>query len=85
MKIDEVKLRLKNFIHNTIDLYVSPTNFFDKMKNSTAKLWVDQNIWKLNKAIEAFGDEHGEIDEDNKEKGDGPLPNKDIGRKGRRG
>lgn len=64
MKIDEVKLRLKNFIHNTIDLYVSPTNFFDKMKNSTAKLWVDQNIWKLNKAIEAFGDEHGEIDED---------------------
>ena len=64
MKIDEVKLRLKNFIHNTIDLYVSPTNFFDKMKNSTAKLWVDQNIWKLNKAIEAFGDEHDEIDED---------------------
>ena len=36
MKIDEGKLRLKNFIHNTIDLYVSPTNFFDKMKNSTA-------------------------------------------------
>ena len=63
MKTDEVKLRIRNFIHNTIDLYVSPTNFFDKMKNSTAKLWVDQNIYKLNKAIDAFSDENDEIDE----------------------
>jgi hypothetical protein len=63
MKTDEVKLRIRNFIHNTIDLYVSPTNFFDKMKNSTAKLWLDQNIYKLNKAIDAFSDENDEIDE----------------------
>lgn len=64
MKTDEVKLRINKFINDTIDLYVPPTNFFDKMKNSTAKLWVDQNMWKLNKAIEAFADENGEIDED---------------------
>ena len=29
--------------------------------------------------------DNGDIDEDNKDKGDGPLPNKDIMRKGRRG
>lgn len=64
MKTDEIKIRLKNFIHDTIDLYISPNNLFDKMKNSTAKLWVDQNIWKLYKAIDSFGDENNEIDEE---------------------
>lgn len=62
MRTDEVKLRVKNFINNTIDLYMPPTNFFDKMKNSTAKLWLDQNMWRINKVIDAFGDEHNEID-----------------------
>ena len=64
MKIDELKLRINQFIHGTIDLYLPPTNFFDKMKNSTAKLWVDQNIWKLYKAIDSFGDQNHEIDID---------------------
>lgn len=62
MKIDEVKLRINQFIQGTIDLYMPPTNFFDKMKNATAKLWVDQNIWKLYKALDSFGDQYGEID-----------------------
>lgn len=64
MKTDELKLRVKKFLDNTIDLYLPPTNFFDKMKNSTAKLWLDQNMWKLGKAVNAFGDEDGEIDEE---------------------
>lgn len=34
------------------------------MKNSTAKLWLEQNSWGLFKAIDAFGDEHHEIDID---------------------
>ena len=34
------------------------------MKNSTAKLWLEQNSWMLFKAIDAFGDEHHEIDID---------------------
>lgn len=33
-------------------------------KNSTAKLWLEQNSWMLFKAIDAFGDEHHEIDID---------------------
>ena len=62
MRTDEIKLRLKKFLNNTIDLYMPPTNFFDKMKNSTAKFWLEQNMWRINKVIDAFGDEHNEID-----------------------
>ena len=62
MKIDEVKLRINQFVQGTIDLYMPPTNFIDKMKNATAKLWVDQNMWKLYKAIDNFGDQNDEID-----------------------
>lgn len=64
MKTDEVKMRVIKFVNNTIDLYLPPTNFFDKIKNSTAKLWVEQNKWRFGKAIEAFGDEDGEVDID---------------------
>lgn len=62
MKIDEIKLRINQFLQGTIDLYLPPTNLFDKMKNATAKLWIDQNMWKLNKALDSFGDQNGEID-----------------------
>ena len=57
-----MKMRIHHFVHNTIDLYLPPTNFLDKMKNATAKLWIDQNIWQVNKILDSFGDEHGEID-----------------------
>ena len=33
MKTDEVKMRVIKFVNNTIDLYLPPTNFFDKIKN----------------------------------------------------
>lgn len=64
MKTDELKLRIVKFLNNTIDLYIPPTNFFDKLKNSTAKLWVEQNQWRFGKAICAFGNENHEIDVD---------------------
>ena len=62
MKIDEMKLRINQFIQGTIDLYIQPTTFFDKMKHATVKLWVDQNMWKLYKILDNFGDQNGEID-----------------------
>lgn len=64
MKTDEVKLRLLNFVNDTIDIYIPPTNFFDKLKNATAKLWIEQNKYRINKAVDAFGDENNEIDVD---------------------
>jgi hypothetical protein len=48
MKIDELKIRINNFSGELIDMYFPPTDFFGKMKNATMKLWVDQNMWKLN-------------------------------------
>lgn len=64
MRVDEIKLKVKNFALNTIDLYIPPTNFFDKIKNTTAKFWVEQNVWRLNKILDAFSDENHEIDTD---------------------
>lgn len=62
MNVDAIKLRVKRFVMNTIDLCMPPTNVFDKIKNSTAKFWVEQNMWRFNKVIDAFGDENKEID-----------------------
>lgn len=64
MKIDELKLRVAKFIDETIDMYIPPVGFFDKLKNSTIKLWAHQNMWKLNKVMDAFKDENGEICQD---------------------
>lgn len=63
MNTSEVKSRINNFLNNTIDLYMPPTTFVDKMRNSTAKFWLEQNSWRINKAIDAFGDENNEIDQ----------------------
>jgi hypothetical protein len=62
MKVDELKLRLHKLVNDTIDLYMPPTDFIEKMKNTTAKLWVDQNAWRINKILNAFADEYHEID-----------------------
>lgn len=62
MKIDELKLRVSTFIDETIDMYIPQNGFFNKIKNSTIKLWVHQNTWKMNKIMDAFKDENGEID-----------------------
>ena len=61
MKIDELKLRINNFAGELIDMYFPPTDFFGKMKNATMKLWVDQNMWKLNGILDQFKDQNGEI------------------------
>lgn len=62
MKTDELKMRLHKFVNSTIDLYIPPTNFLDKIKNSTAKLWIDQNIWRIDVLLDSFGDQNHEID-----------------------
>lgn len=64
MKTDEIRMRMHKFVNSMIDLYLPPNNFLDKMKNATAKLWIDQNIWQVDKIISAFGDKYGEIDVD---------------------
>ena len=62
MKVDELKLRINNFTSEIIDMYMPPTDFFGKMKNATMKLWVDQNIWKLDPILNQFVDKNQCID-----------------------
>ena len=64
MKIEEIKMRMHKFVNNMIDLYMPPTNFLDKMKNATAKLWIDQNIWQIDAMLDSFGDKDHQIDVD---------------------
>lgn len=62
MKVDELKLRINNFAGELIDMYVPPIDFFGKMKNATMKLWVDQNMWKLDNILDQFADQNHCID-----------------------
>lgn len=63
MKIDEIKLRLSNYASGLIDKMMPPTNnLLDKLKNSGAKYWLKQNIWRLDQILGAFSDANNEID-----------------------
>lgn len=62
MKPHEIKLRIVNYCNNTIDRYI-PTNMsvIDKLKNATAKFWIEQNISHLDCILNSFADVNGEI------------------------
>ena len=64
MKIDEIKLRLRDYACSLIDKMLPPTtnNLLDKLKNSGAKYWIKQNIWRLDGILDSFGDANREID-----------------------
>lgn len=62
MKTHEIKLKIRNFINNTVDMYFPKDTVFNKIKNSTVKFYAEQNMWKIGRVVDAFGDENGEIE-----------------------
>lgn len=58
-----MKMRIKTFVHKTIDLYLPCNNIIFKLENATAKLYIEQHLDKLNRFLNMFADEDGEIDE----------------------
>lgn len=62
MHKDEVKMKIRCFVDQTIDSVVPMDNIFNKLKNSTFKLVIDENINKLDPILSTFADEQGEID-----------------------
>lgn len=62
MQVDALKLRLMSFVKRTIDLYLPCTNVINKLGNATAKLYIEQHIGTLDKILNEFADENGEID-----------------------
>lgn len=62
MKLSEIKIRLSNTANSLIDTYFNETGLTEKFINSTLKLIVKQNIYKIDDMLELFADKDGEID-----------------------
>jgi hypothetical protein len=63
MKASEFKLSVVSGLNNLIDDYFGSHSMADKFINSTLKILVRQNTYKLDDIIDIFADEHGIIDE----------------------
>lgn len=63
MKASEFKLSLVQGINNLIDDYFGTASKTDKFINSTLKIIVRQNTYKLDDILDLFTDEHGCINE----------------------
>ena len=61
MKIGEVKMRLSNSVMGLIDTYFSGNALNEKFVNSTLKLLLKQNLYKLDSILNLFSDQNGEI------------------------
>lgn len=64
MKASEFKLSIVSGMNNLIDDYFGSNSKADKFINSTLKILVRQNTYKLDEVLGIFMDERGTIDED---------------------
>lgn len=64
MKSSEIKLCLVQGVNTLIDDYFGSSSKGDKFINSTLKILVRQNTYKVDGILELFEDEHGCIDEE---------------------
>lgn len=62
MRIDEVKMKVSNALLNMIDTCFGGNNINEKFINSTLKIIVKQNIYKIDSVLHMFADQNGEID-----------------------
>ena len=61
--MSEFKLSVVQGVNNLIDDYFGSNTKADKFINSTLKIMVRQNTYKLDEVLNLFADEHGCIDE----------------------
>jgi hypothetical protein len=61
MKTGEVKIRLSNIIIEMIDTYFGGTGLNEKFINSTLKILLKQNIYKVDSILALFTDENGDV------------------------
>lgn len=61
MKTGEVKIRLSNIIIEMIDTYFGGTGLNEKFINSTLKILLKQNLYKVDSILALFTDENGDI------------------------
>ena len=61
MKAGEVKMRLSNVIIEMIDTYFSGNAMNEKFINSTLKIILKQNLYKVDSILALFTDKNGDI------------------------
>lgn len=63
-KIDpqEIQLRLETYVNDIINQIFPGNDMFNKLKSTTAKYWVKQNIWRMDSILNNFVDKDGLID-----------------------
>ena len=61
MKAGELKIRLSHTVMGLIDTYFSGTSISEKFVNSTLKIILKQNIYKVDPFLELFTDKNGDI------------------------
>jgi hypothetical protein len=63
-KIDpqEIQLRLESYVFDVINQVFPGNDVFNKLKSTTAKYWVKQNIWRMDSILNNFVDKDGLID-----------------------
>lgn len=62
MKAGEVKIKLSNAAINMIDTYFGGSSISEKFINSTLKILLKQNLYKLDTILDMFTNQDGEID-----------------------
>lgn len=62
MKIGEVKMKISNVIINLIDTYFPSSAINEKFINSTLKIILKQNLYKIDSVLSLFADKNGDID-----------------------
>ena len=61
MKAGELKMRLANSVMGLIDTYFGGTTMSEKFINSTLKIILKQNLYKIDPMLDLFVDQNGEI------------------------
>ena len=61
MRTGEVKMRIGKTAISLIDTYFGGTSFNEKFINSTLKIIVKQNLYRLDSILVLFADQNGEI------------------------
>jgi hypothetical protein len=64
MKAGEVKLRLSHSVMNLIDTYFGGVTLNEKFINSTLKIILKQNLYKVDSVLNLFSDKDGNINID---------------------
>ena len=54
MKKEEIEYNIKKYVYKLIDDMIPEDSILGKIENRTAKYWVQQNQWRLDKILSSL-------------------------------